>query len=330
MGDHHLTPGKACLAAELRGSSELLSLAKNMACISRDQWQISHERHITDMVKGMTLTNRLPEEQWDRIIKEFSCEFEEVCHSFNRMDGHRGKRTPCGQIEPELRFRTTNNPEADTENSMPEVKLTDRVRVVHSQGSQPTCNSPSDLPQGHNTEIIISIEAGWAFGTGSHPSTVCSIMAMEQLYQHGSLDRKTSVLDMGTGTGILSIVAALMGAAEVTAVDIDEEALHYARHNVRQNNVQQQVKIISAQEWEEQASNTRYDICLANLTLSVATRLMPSLAPALKEGGILVLAGFKYGALPTVTHLLHRHGLCEETQLSHKGWCAVIASRAQE
>ncbi len=302
-----------------------------MACISRDQWQISHEHHITDMVKGLTITNRLPEEQWDRIIKEFSCEFEEVCHRFSRMDGHRGRRTPYGQTEPELRFRTTGNPEADTESSKPDVKLTDRVRVVHSQGTcgQLTSNSPSDLSQGHNTEIVISIEAGWAFGTGSHPSTVCSIMAMEQLYQHGSLNRETSVLDVGTGTGILSIVAALMGAAEVTAVDIDEEALHYATHNVKQNNVQQ-VRIISAQEWEQQASNTKYDICLANLTLSVASRLMPSLTSALKKEGILMLAGFKSGALPTVTHLLHRHGLYEEAQLSHQGWCAVIASRAKK
>jgi len=330
LGDHYLTPGKACLAAEIRGTSSLLSLVKNMPCIIRHNWTISSEHNITDMEKGLTLTNSLPEEQWDRIIKEFSCEFEGVCQHFSKVNGHRDRKVPCGQTEPQLRFRITGNPETDNGSGMPEVKLTDRVRIVHSHGAQLTCPPLPDLSQGHDAEIVISIEAGWAFGTGSHPSTVCSIMAMERLYQQGSFNRETSVLDMGTGTGILSIVAALMGAAEVTAVDIDEEALHYARHNVRQNGVEQRVRIISAQEWERQVSKARYDICLANLTLSVASRLMPSLAPTLEEKGVLMLAGFKSGALPTVTHLLNRHGLREKARLSHQGWCAVIASRVQE
>ncbi len=129
--------------------------------------------------------------------------------------------------------------------------------------------------------IIIRIEPGMAFGTGTHETTRLCLKAIEKYFQGGSF------LDVGTGTGILAIAAAKMSPdAKVEAVDTDADAVEIARENARLNGVGRQIDFRAGSVTEETASA---DLVCANLTAPVIVELLPSLLGA--TCGRLVLSG---------------------------------------
>ena len=330
MGRYNLSPDAPYLVAEIRGSADFLAQVMGLRCVLQQGWKTVHDMPHALKARTLKLVCHAPEEEWDRIILDFSTEFQNFCENFcsePRSDfRHSAEPVSHSFPESELRFRIEGSADIDADFPDESLLITPTVRVVRSR------LVPDYIPPGaskgrgrRNSRIDILIESGWAFGTGSHPSTCCSIMAIEELCSRGLLHAGTRVLDMGTGTGILAICAALMGAGEVTAVDVDPEALCFARRNAGANGVENVVRVMSAEEWGQQAGSGHFDICLANLTLSVASNVMPSIAMSLHAGGILMLAGFKSGAAPTVHELLHRHGFEETGSLSRDGWCAVFA-----
>ena len=129
--------------------------------------------------------------------------------------------------------------------------------------------------------IIIRIEPGMAFGTGTHETTHLCLKAIEKYFRGGSF------LDVGTGTGILAIAAAKMSPdARVEAVDTDADAVEIARENARLNGVGRQIDFRAGSVTEETASA---DLVCANLTAPVIVELLPSLLGA--TCGRLVLSG---------------------------------------
>jgi ribosomal protein L11 methyltransferase len=133
-------------------------------------------------------------------------------------------------------------------------------------------------------EIPIEIDPGMAFGTGTHATTQLCMEALEKRLKKRGL----TVLDVGTGSGILSIAAARSGASEVWGIDIDPMAVEIARENVSQNGVSQQVKILKARIAE---IHKRFDLVVANIDFKNLKRSRKTLSGRLKKRGFLILSG---------------------------------------
>lgn len=144
-------------------------------------------------------------------------------------------------------------------------------------------------------QIPIDITPGMAFGTGTHASTHLCIQALEERIKKKEL----SVLDVGTGSGILSIVAAKLGAKEVWGIDIDGAAVENARENVGLNHVSDIIKIREGSIGDLQK---KFDVVVANIDLKNLKRMKRPLLNHLKDHGVLILSGLLEG---------EKEGLCE-------------------
>ena len=133
-------------------------------------------------------------------------------------------------------------------------------------------------------QISIDITPGMAFGTGTHATTLLSIRALEEKLKKRGL----SVLDVGTGSGILSIIAAKLGAREVWGVDIDGVAVENARENVEKNRVSAIVKIRKGSVGD---LHKKFDVVVANIDLKGLRRMRMPLLNHLKKHGSLILSG---------------------------------------
>ena len=133
--------------------------------------------------------------------------------------------------------------------------------------------------------IIIEIDPGMAFGTGSHASTMMCLKAADKLSR---VIRGRSILDVGTGSGILAIAAAKFGAKKAVGLDIDPEALMVARKNVRLNNVIKKVKI-TAKPLEK--IKKLFSVAFANIIAEELIKIAHLLKARLTHNGFLILSG---------------------------------------
>lgn len=133
-------------------------------------------------------------------------------------------------------------------------------------------------------QVVIEIDPGMAFGTGDHPTTKMCLMALLDLIEPG--DR---VIDVGTGSGILAIAAAKLGAQEVLAVDNDRIAIRAAKENVRRNQVSGQVKVMAGDLLS--GVGGKADIIMANITAEAIARLLPQAGHHLQPRGFIILGG---------------------------------------
>jgi ribosomal protein L11 methyltransferase len=123
-----------------------------------------------------------------------------------------------------------------------------------------------------------------AFGTGTHATTKLCLQALEEALRR----KKRTVLDVGTGSGILAIAAAKAGAREVVAIDVDPVALNAARDNVRTNEVADRVRVRMGSVGKVLKE---FDVVVANIDLKSLRRMRRPLFRHLKPGGILILSG---------------------------------------
>jgi ribosomal protein L11 methyltransferase len=133
-------------------------------------------------------------------------------------------------------------------------------------------------------QVSIDITPGMAFGTGTHATTILSIQALEENLKKKGL----SVLDVGTGSGILSIVAAKLGAKEVWGIDIDGVAVENARENVEKNRVSD---IVKTRKGSMGDLHKKFDVVVANIDLKGLRRIRKPLLNHLKKRGLLILSG---------------------------------------
>lgn len=136
-------------------------------------------------------------------------------------------------------------------------------------------------------EIVIAIDPGMAFGTGLHSSTRLALTYIDQLYRQSPHQPRT-VLDVGTGTAILALAAAKLGAQQVVAIDNDIDAVAAARENIKQNHETGRV-VCSATDLADLEGN--FDLVIANITVDVLTELSAALVKKIAAGGHLILAG---------------------------------------
>lgn len=134
-------------------------------------------------------------------------------------------------------------------------------------------------------EIILEIDPGMAFGTGTHPTTVLCIQLLEAYLRPGC-----SVLDVGTGSGILLIAAAKLGAGAMAGIDLDPMAVSIARNNLNQNNVPDQHADLMCGHLVENISKT-YDLVVANILAEVILDLLDTVVRVLRPGGLFICSG---------------------------------------
>jgi len=139
--------------------------------------------------------------------------------------------------------------------------------------------------------VVVALDPGLAFGTGTHPSTA---LCLEWLA--GADLAGKSVLDYGCGSGLLAIAALKLGAARATAVDIDPQALTATRENAQANGVADRLTVLAAADYRERP----HDVTLANILAGPLAALAPRLAASTLSGGAIVLAGLLPAHAPEV------------------------------
>lgn len=166
-------------------------------------------------------------------------------------------------------------------------------------------------------EIVVELDPGAAFGTGQHTTTALCIRALETLVKPGM-----TVFDVGTGSGVLSIVAAKLGAGRVEAVDFDPVAVRIAAENVRQNGVANVVR--TGQSDLMKSVEGKADLIIANIIADIIVRLFGEVKESLAAGALMLLSGIIEDRLHDVTKAAARHGFHVERIEEEKGWAAVI------
>ena len=169
--------------------------------------------------------------------------------------------------------------------------------------------------------LAILLDPGMAFGTGQHASTRGCLVLLEAALAERSGAR---VLDLGTGSGILAIAAAKLGAAEVVAVDIDPDACAAARDNARVNEVAGLIRFGDTLD----AVDGAFDVVVANLLATTLIELADRLAARLAPGGILIGAGVLADEAAAVRAAWRAAGLRATDEDVDEGWVALAARRA--
>ena len=161
----------------------------------------------------------------------------------------------------------------------------------------------------------IVIDPKMAFGTGNHETTY--LMIEEMLKQNL---KDTDVLDMGCGTAVLAILAAMKGARNIVAIDIDEWAFDNAKENIRLNHTDIEVRLGGAEQI--QPSDT-FDFIFANINRNILTQDLWKYAAALSVGGSLFMSGFYEEDIPVITEECERQGLTMQSFAERNKWVAV-------
>ncbi len=179
-------------------------------------------------------------------------------------------------------------------------------------------------------DVVIALDPGMAFGTGLHPTTRLCLAGLESwadtgLVAHGAArDGSARVLDVGSGSGILAICAALLGAGEVLGVDTDPIAVEATAANARRNRVARRVR---ARRGSVPTPGGPWDLVLANLIASVLVAIAPDLRDALRPGGRLLASGIFVDREGDVAAAFAEAGLSIVARTGEGDWVALDAVR---
>lgn len=174
-----------------------------------------------------------------------------------------------------------------------------------------------------DSEYIISLDPGMAFGTGTHPTTRLSLEALETVLRGGE-----DVLDVGTGSGVLSIAAKALGAKNVTAYDLDEKATSVARENIALNHYANDV-VVKENDLLV-GVNTQVDVIVANILAEILLRLLSDAYRNLKPNGHFILSGIIQSKKTELIEALKETGFIIEQEKTMTDWVALICVKPEQ
>ncbi len=167
-------------------------------------------------------------------------------------------------------------------------------------------------------DVVIMMDPGMAFGTGYHPTTHMCLSALDKIIKAG--DR---VLDIGTGSGILAIASAKLGANYVLGLDIDELAIKCALDNIKNNQLLHHIDIDKASLIKDDSLTGTFDVVVANIYAKVIIDLAPDIANKMRPGGYLILSGITDTKENEVHESLAHLGFLNHAVTRQGDWVAI-------
>ncbi|MBQ9697756.1 MAG: 50S ribosomal protein L11 methyltransferase, partial [Acidaminococcaceae bacterium] len=161
-----------------------------------------------------------------------------------------------------------------------------------------------------------------AFGTGTHPTTCLVLEAMEKIVRPD-----TTVFDVGTGSGILAMTAAKLGAKAIRAVDIDGVAVRTARENITKAGLQDRIDV--AQGDLLHGTEGQADIIVANILADIIIMLLPDIPGKLKDGGLFFASGIIEDYQQDVTEAAEKAGLRVKEVTRIRDWVGLLMEKAE-
>ena len=180
-----------------------------------------------------------------------------------------------------------------------------------------------DYQPENDDEKVIRLDPGRAFGTGTHPTTSLALLALEK-----EIRGNESMIDVGTGSGVLSIAAKYLGAGEIDAYDIDDEAIKATKGNVALNPVAQDINIGTNSLLD--GISKKVDLIVANILAEIIVPLIPQAKECLNSGGKFITSGIINDKKDLIINELTKHGFVIDEILNQKDWYSVIAHLPSE
>lgn len=166
-------------------------------------------------------------------------------------------------------------------------------------------------------EKIIKLDPGMAFGTGTHPTTKMSLFALEQVLRGGE-----TVIDVGTGSGVLSVASSLLGAKEIFAYDLDDVAVRVAQENIDLNVGTENIHVTAGDLLKGVAIEA--DVIVANILADILVNLTDDAYRLVKDEGHLIMSGIISEKLDMVLEAAHSAGFFLETHMIQGEWNALV------
>ena len=170
-------------------------------------------------------------------------------------------------------------------------------------------------------EIIIHIDPGMAFGTGTHPTTLMCLTLLEEYVQPGK-----TFLDVGCGSGILMIGASKLGAGAMTGIDVDPVAVDITQQNLEKNGIALDGVTLGAVTLDK-TPEIRYDLICANIIAQVIVSIMPDIAARLAPDGTAILSGIIEERVPDIYAALDAQHLRCVKKINQEEWVALVVCR---
>ena len=198
-------------------------------------------------------------------------------------------------------------------------KYFEPARITHDLTIVPSWTDYEAGP----SEKVIKLDPGMAFGTGTHPTTKMSLFALEQVLRGGE-----TVLDVGTGSGVLSIASSLLGAKDIYAYDLDEVAVRVAQENIELNTGMENIHVAPGDLLR--GVEIEADVIVANILADILIHLTEDAYRLVKDEGYLIMSGIISEKWEMVRESAEAAGFFLETHMIQGEWNACVFKKTQD
>ena len=226
-------------------------------------------------------------------------------------------RERFGALNPEAEITVSGVNEEDWANSWKAyykpIKIGERIVIV------PAWEKYTAEPD----EIVVRMDPGMAFGTGTHETTRLVIKLLEKYIKSGM-----RVADVGCGSGILAICASKLGAGECKAYDIDPVAVKVANENIKDSGLTNVTCEVSDLLKQVDKTGGTYDVICANIVADIIIRMMPDVGTLMDENSVILASGIIVERSEDVINGFAEHGFKIVERIDENGWCALAVMKA--